>query len=62
MCEICHRMICPPSCPNAEDDREIVHVCSKCGYKVREGDFAYKISESIIWCENCMQDAEFMAQ
>lgn len=61
MCEICKRYKCPSSCPNAEES-EPVHICEKCKHPIYEGDFAYRINEEIVWCENCMMDAGFTAK
>lgn len=62
MCEICKRFYCPSSCPNFVSDSEALYICKKCGYKIREGDTAYRIDENTVWCEVCIQNAEFTAE
>lgn len=61
MCKICRKHKCPSGCPNSKDDSEVLYVCAKCKYPIREGDYAYKINETTVWCDNCMMDAGFMA-
>lgn len=59
MCEICHRLICPSSCPNASSRSKGILKCAKCKEPLYEGDYACQIEEGIVWCENCMMDAGF---
>lgn len=56
MCKICGRMICPGSCPNA-DEPEAEYKCSLCGAPIYEGDLAFKFEGDHILCENCIDDA-----
>lgn len=61
MCELCRSAKCVPSCPNHISTEKALYICKKCGFKIQEGDFAYKIDENTIWCEVCVDDALFTA-
>lgn len=56
MCKICGRMICPGSCPNA-DEPEAKEKCSFCGFPLYEGDMVWKFPDGKIVCECCKDDA-----
>lgn len=62
MCKICGRFICPGSCPNASDRSEVLCKCAKCKDRLHDGDYAYRIDEGVVWCENCMMDAGFFVK
>ena len=40
MCEICRQMICPGTCPNA-DEPSIIGKCTLCGENIYKGDDIY---------------------
>lgn len=57
MCSICHRIVCPSTCPNADEPKPI-QVCEKCGTSLYAGDSAYNIGDHV-YCEDCVINAHF---
>lgn len=51
MCKICQKIICPPTCPNAEEEQPVCH-CSDCGQNIYEGE-AVMVFGKKVYCESC---------
>lgn len=51
MCKICQKIICPPMCPNAEEEQPVCR-CSECRQNIYEGE-AVMVFGDKVFCENC---------
>lgn len=55
MCDICHQLICPQSCPNADYTRERIDRCTKCRDDIFDGEDAILI-EGAPYHTECLED------
>lgn len=55
MCEICRQNPCHNMCPNYEDKREAVGICSVCGQEFYEGDEIYQVADDEAIHADCVQ-------
>ncbi len=62
MCDQCRQDFCPSACPNYIEKLDVLYVCKRCRYKIRVGDYAYKIDDDTVICDNCMVEIGFYVQ
>lgn len=51
MCKICQKIICPPTCPNAEEEPPVCR-CYECGQGISDGE-AVMVFGKKVYCESC---------
>ena len=55
MCELCNGWICPPRCPNYEENAAVRCMC--CGARLDDGDPCY-VSNGKPYCVSCVEEAD----
>ena len=55
MCAECGMMVCPGTCPNAQEETPLYECV--CGEPIYEGD-SYWLIDGVYYCQSCIENLE----